>query len=50
MVVLAVASGWAERRRRNRRDVDRVGLVPWAFIQFAALFASFLFASLALHI
>ena len=47
---LAVASGFAEHRRRTRRDMDRVGVVPWPFIQFLAIMAALLAASLALNL
>lgn len=48
-LVLAVLSGFAEHRRRKRRDLERVGWVPWMAIQMAALFAALLLVSLALH-
>ena len=48
-VALGLLAGVAEHRRRNRRDADCVGLMPWPMIQFIALFAAFLLASLALH-
>jgi hypothetical protein len=47
-VAVAVASGWGEHRRRRRRDLDRVGTVPWSTLQFAALFGALLLASVAL--
>ncbi|MBO9715221.1 hypothetical protein [Sphingomonas sp.] len=37
LMAVAVASGIAEHRRRNRRDMDKVGIMPWPFIQFMAL-------------
>ncbi|PVX28185.1 hypothetical protein [Sphingomonas pokkalii] len=48
-VLVAIASGLAEHRRRRRRDLERVGVMPWMAIQMAALFATLLLASLALH-
>lgn len=49
-LLLAVASGWAEHRRRNRVDLDRVGVVPWPLIQFLALMAAMLAAGIAWRI
>ena len=34
---LAVAAGVAERRRSRRRDIDKVGWVPWTLVQVIAL-------------
>ena len=48
-VAVAVASGVAQWRRGRRRDPDRVGIVPWATIQFAAMMAALLIASVALN-
>lgn len=48
-VLVAIASGLAEHRRRRRRDLERVGVMPWMAIQMAALFAALVLASLALH-
>lgn len=45
---LAAASALAEHRRTKRRDVDRVGWVPWNALQIAGLFAAFVAAALAL--
>lgn len=45
-VVLVAAFG--ERRRNRRRDLDRVGWVPWTGILLAALFAGLIAAALAL--
>lgn len=49
LVLLAVASGVAEHRRRNRRDMDRVGVVPWPLVQFLALIGAVLCGGIALH-
>lgn len=49
MLLLALASGLFEHRRRNRHDLERVGWVPWVPVQLAALGGAFLLASLALH-
>lgn len=48
-VLVAIASGLAEHRRRRRRDLEQVGVMPWMAIQMAALFAALVLASLALH-
>jgi hypothetical protein len=48
-LLLAGISGWGERRRRERHDPDRVGLVPWPLVQMLALLAAFLLASVALN-
>ncbi|KTF68168.1 hypothetical protein ACNFJ7_12190 [Sphingomonas sp. HT-1] len=48
-VVVALVSGVAEHRRRRRRDLERVGLMPWMAIQMAALFAALVLASVALN-
>jgi hypothetical protein len=48
-VALAVASGVADWRRRKRPDLDRVGVMPWPTLQFAAMMAALLLASVALN-
>lgn len=48
-VLVALVSGVAEHRRRRRRDLERVGLMPWMAIQMAALFAALVLASVALN-
>jgi hypothetical protein len=50
LLLLAVASGFAEHRRRNRIDMDRVGFLPWPLIQFLSLIGALMAASLALHL
>ena len=50
MVLLAVAAGLGDHRRKNRANLDRIGWVDWPTVQFAALGAAFLFASIALHL
>jgi hypothetical protein len=35
--VLVVVAGVAERRRSRRRDIDKVGCVPWTLVQVIAL-------------
>lgn len=48
-VALALAAAFADRRRRLRRDLDRIGFVDWRTVQMAALLATLLLLSLALH-
>lgn len=48
-VAVAVVSGVAESRRHRRGDPDRVGWMPWRFVQFAALMAALLITSVALN-
>ncbi|UYY76577.1 hypothetical protein [Sphingomonas sp. R1] len=47
---IAILAGLAEHRRRKRRDLERVGWVPWMAIQMAGLFAALLLVSVALHL
>ncbi|HEY0626536.1 MAG TPA: hypothetical protein VGD10_07355 [Allosphingosinicella sp.] len=44
---VAVLAGVAEWLRARRRNLDRVGWVPWTFIQITAFFIATLFAILA---
>jgi len=46
---LALAAAFADRRRRLRRDLDRIGVVDWRTVQMAAVLATLLLLSLALH-
>ncbi|WP_084584117.1 hypothetical protein [Sphingomonas azotifigens] len=46
---IAILAGLAEHRRRKRRNLERVGWVPWMAIQMAGLFAALVLASVALH-
>ena len=48
MVALVGVSGVAEWRRAKRRDLDKVGWVPWTFIQVMALLLAIVGAALAL--
>ena len=43
-----LAAAFADRRRTNRRNLDRPGLVPWPLIQILAIIAAALLAALAL--
>lgn len=47
---LAVWAGFAEHRRSKRRDLDRVGWMPWALIQVLAGIAAAVAAALALKL
>jgi hypothetical protein len=48
MLALALGAGLAEHRRGRRREPDRVGWINWPLVQFVALFALLLLASIAL--
>ncbi|WP_225871668.1 hypothetical protein [Qipengyuania atrilutea] len=37
-LLVAGIAGYVERRRGKRRDIDRVGYVPWMAIFFASAF------------
>jgi len=43
-VIVAVIAAIAERRRNNRKDIEKVGFMPWPFIMLMAL----LFAAIAI--
>lgn len=49
-LAIAILAGLAEHRRRRRRDLERVGWMPWMAIQMAGLFAALLLVSVALHL
>ena len=44
---IAAVSALADWRRDRRRDVDRVGWMPWSFLQFAGLLGAVVAAALA---
>jgi len=48
LALLAALATFAEHRRKNRRDLDKVGLMPWNFIQVMAFLAAVIAAVLAL--
>ncbi len=47
-LAVAVLAAFAEHRRSRRRDLDRVGVMPWNFIQIFAFLIAILAAALAL--
>lgn len=47
---MAVAAGVAERRRSRRRDIDKVGWVPWTLVQVIALALAALMAAYAIKL
>ncbi|MBB5710342.1 hypothetical protein [Sphingomonas xinjiangensis] len=49
-LALAVVSGIGEHRRSHRRDLDRVGLIPWPLIQLLALLLAIVCVSVALNL
>lgn len=50
LLLLGLASGWLEHRRRRRRDLDRHGIVPWQLIEILGFFAALAAAALALRL
>ncbi len=44
LVAVAVGSGVAEYRRKNRRNVDRVGIMPWTTVQVIAVIGAAMMA------
>jgi multisubunit Na+/H+ antiporter MnhB subunit len=50
LVLIALASGIADRRRRRRADWDRVGMVSWPLIQILALIGALACAILGLKV
>lgn len=47
-VAVAAGSGLADWRRTRRRDLDRVGWVPWTLIQIMAMLGAVVTAALAI--
>ena len=45
---IAAFAVFAEHRRSRRRDLDKVGWVPWNFIQILGFMGTIVFAVLAL--
>jgi len=48
LLTIALLAAFAEHRRKNRRDLDKVGLMPWNFIQVIAFLCAVIAAVLAL--
>lgn len=48
-VVLVVLAGLADARRSRRRELDRIGWVPWRGLQVAGFFAILLFTIFAVR-
>ena len=46
---LAVAAGFAEHRRANRRNLEKPGYVPWGLIQIMAGMGALAAAALAVQ-
>ena len=49
-LLLAVAAAIADHRRRKRRDLDRVGWMPWDLVQIVAFLAALAAAGIALQL
>jgi hypothetical protein len=48
-MAVAILAAFAEHRRTRRRDLDRVGIMPWNFIQLMAFLSAILAVALALR-
>ena len=48
-IATALVAGFAEWRRSSRSDLNKVGWVPWTFIQVMALLTAMAAAALALN-
>ncbi|HEY9092346.1 hypothetical protein [Parasphingorhabdus sp.] len=47
-VLIAAIAAIAERRRNNRKNIDKVGFMPWPFIMVMALLFAAISIGLAL--
>ncbi|MAW98165.1 MAG: hypothetical protein CMN72_00660 [Sphingomonas sp.] len=45
LLVIALGCALAERARRRRRDLDRIGMINWMSLQLIALMAALLVAA-----
>jgi lysylphosphatidylglycerol synthetase-like protein (DUF2156 family) len=48
-LLVALLAAIADRRRQRRRDLDRVGWMPWPLLQILAAFAAVIAVILALR-
>ncbi|MES2755211.1 MAG: hypothetical protein V4659_11140 [Pseudomonadota bacterium] len=48
-VGVALLAGWRERRRKQRADLDSIGLIAWPTVQMLALIALAAIGLLALR-
>jgi hypothetical protein len=48
-VIVAGGSGWADHRRRQRRDPDRIGMIDWRTLQLAAIAVALIAISIAVN-
>lgn len=48
-LALAILAALADRRRQRRRNLDRVGWVPWPVIQILTMIAAAVAAAFALR-
>lgn len=49
-LLAAIVAGLGERQRKRRKDMDRIGLMPWPLVQVLAILAALVLASMALHL
>lgn len=49
-LILAGISALGEHRRSNRRDPDKVGVMPWMLIQMLAILTAIVLVSVALNL
>lgn len=48
-LAIVALGGFADRRNRRRRNIDRVAMLPWPLIQVMALLAAIVLAALAVN-